>query len=43
MHPATTIQLANMRRDDLLRSGRRFSFHPRNTRSRKVDVEGARS
>jgi len=44
MHPETTIRLANMRRDDLLRSGRRFTIHPSNTRcTRKSSVEGARS
>jgi hypothetical protein len=41
MHPETTIRLACMRRDDLLRSGQRFTLRIRS--NRKVSVEGARS
>jgi hypothetical protein len=45
MHPETTILLASMRRDDLLRSGQRFTvnrlFPTRSTR--KIRVKGARS
>jgi hypothetical protein len=41
MHPETIIRLANMRRDDLLRSGQRFTLRNRSTR--KISVEGARS
>jgi len=41
MHPETTIRLANMRRDDLLRSGQRFTLFTRS--ARKANVEGARS
>jgi hypothetical protein len=42
MHPETTIRLANMRRDDLLRSGRRFTVDTRCTR-KSASIEGARS
>jgi len=41
MHPETTIRLANMRRDDLLRAGQRFTLRNRSTRN--ANVEGARS
>jgi len=41
MHPETTIRLANLRRDELLRSGRRFTLITRSIR--KANVEGARS
>jgi hypothetical protein len=41
MHPETTIRLAIMRRDDLLRSGQRYTVRNRSTR--KVSVDGARS
>jgi hypothetical protein len=44
MHPETTIRLANMRRDDLLRSARPVTVETRRTRpTRKFSLEGARS
>jgi len=44
MHPETTIRLANMRRDELLRSARRTHFSIRNLRpALSIRTEGARS